>query len=214
MGEQDERISLLGRLIEHARNTARCNVFYGDGPRHLRRARAAPRTSRSSTSTTVATAARARSRATRRSAPGPAAWPGRCSGFAEQLEFLATLPDEELAAVGGRAAVDRDAARGGPRHLRLLPGQHADRRHPVLGHRRAGPGRELGDYLDRPADPVQPPRAGRLLRRRDRRAGPAAAGPLPAPRRRAGQRYWQAGLTVARTLFGEPYLSTERSIRA
>jgi unsaturated chondroitin disaccharide hydrolase len=31
MGEQDQRISLLQRLIEHATNTALCNVYYGEG---------------------------------------------------------------------------------------------------------------------------------------------------------------------------------------
>src|SRR3954449_4702044 len=31
MGEQDERVSLLRRLIEHANNTARYNIWYGEG---------------------------------------------------------------------------------------------------------------------------------------------------------------------------------------
>ena len=31
MGEQDEKISLLQRLIEHALNTARYNIYYGEG---------------------------------------------------------------------------------------------------------------------------------------------------------------------------------------
>ena len=31
MGEQDEKISLLTRLIEHATNTARFNIWYGEG---------------------------------------------------------------------------------------------------------------------------------------------------------------------------------------
>ena len=31
MGERDERISLLQRLVEHATNTARYNVWYGEG---------------------------------------------------------------------------------------------------------------------------------------------------------------------------------------
>ena len=31
MGEQDEKISLLRRLIEHAANTARYNIYYGEG---------------------------------------------------------------------------------------------------------------------------------------------------------------------------------------
>ena len=67
---------------------------------------------------------------------------------------------------------------------------------------------ELGDYLEPAGRPVQRPRAGRLVGRRDRRAGPAAAGPLPR-RDRRGRRYWQAGLTVCDTLFDEPYLSTD-----
>lgn len=31
MGEQDAKISLLQRLVEHALNTARYNVYYGEG---------------------------------------------------------------------------------------------------------------------------------------------------------------------------------------
>ncbi len=31
MGERDERISLLQRLVEHANNTARYNIWYGEG---------------------------------------------------------------------------------------------------------------------------------------------------------------------------------------
>ena len=31
MGEQDQKISLLQRLIEHAKNTARYNIYYGEG---------------------------------------------------------------------------------------------------------------------------------------------------------------------------------------
>ena len=31
MGERDEKISLLKRLVEHAANTARYNVWYGEG---------------------------------------------------------------------------------------------------------------------------------------------------------------------------------------
>src|SRR5262249_33977873 len=31
MGERDQRINLLGRLVEHAANTARYNIWYGEG---------------------------------------------------------------------------------------------------------------------------------------------------------------------------------------
>jgi len=30
MGEQEQKISLLQRLIEHALNTARYNIYYGE----------------------------------------------------------------------------------------------------------------------------------------------------------------------------------------
>ena len=67
----------------------------------------------------------------------------------------------------------------------------------------------LPDHLDRPADPTtttnrstapRPPSAPRGCCDWDstcRRHGESAA----------GHRYWQAGLTVARTLLGPPYLS-------
>ena len=53
--------------------------------------------------------------------------------------------------------------------------QHADRRRALLGHRRPGLA-HLGAYLDRPADPVQRPRAGRQFRRRHRGAGSVRLG--------------------------------------
>ena len=49
MGEGDRPISLLARLLQHAETTARFNVYFGTGPRRLRRARAGWPTSPSST---------------------------------------------------------------------------------------------------------------------------------------------------------------------
>ena len=70
----------------------------------------------------------------------------------------------------------------------------------------------LGDYLGRARRPLQRPRAGGQLGRGHRGAGPAPPRQLPGRARRGrdrGARYRQAGLTVARTLFAEPYLSTD-----
>ena len=53
---------------------------------------------------------------------------------------------------GGSRGHRGDDAQSGPGRLRFLSAIHADERHPVLGHRRAGTHR-LGDYLDRPAEP-------------------------------------------------------------
>ena len=111
------------------------------GPRRVRRARAAPRTRRSSTSTTAATAARAPSRATRRSAPGPAAWPGRCSASpSSSSSWPRCRRRGPRARTAGEPAVETMLRRAADGDLRLLSGAHADRRRAVLGHRRAGPG--------------------------------------------------------------------------
>jgi unsaturated chondroitin disaccharide hydrolase len=69
----------------------------------------------------------------------------------------------------------------------------------------------LGEYLDKPADPFNP------WEPVDSSAAAIAAQGLlrlgrtleQAGERAAGRRYWRAGLTVARTLFDEPYLSTD-----
>ena len=89
-------------------------------------------------------------------------------GFAEQLEFLKAIGDDEIAP---------RAARGRPGHLRFLHrARHGRRRHPLLGHRRAEPA-PAGRLAVAARRPVQRARAGGQLRGRHRRAGPAAAGP-------------------------------------
>ncbi len=68
----------------------------------------------------------------------------------------------------------------------------------------------LGDYLNRPGDPYNPwepvdSSAAAIAAQGLLRLGHYFEGRRNAP---AGRRYWQAGLTVARTLLDEPYLST------
>ena len=63
---------------------------------------------------------------------------------------------------------------------------------------------QLGDWRSTPADPwaaVEPVDSSA--------AAIAAQGLLRLGKRLGDSRYWQAGLTVADTLFGEPYLSTD-----
>ena len=174
---------------------------------------AAPRTRASSTSPTAPTAARAASRATRRSATWTRGLAWAMLGFAEQLEFLATLRDDELEPFGGRAAVEGLHARGGARDLRLLHRRrHGRRRRALLGHRRARArgARRLARAAGRS---VQRARAGRQLRGRDRGAGPAAA--RAATSRRAASRTASAtrrpACACVDTLFDPagPYLSTD-----
>jgi unsaturated chondroitin disaccharide hydrolase len=130
-------------------------------------------------------------------------------GYPEQLEWLETRPDDELDPYGGRADVEQMMLRAATAacdfYLENTPTDgvpYWDTGAPGLAN--------LGDYLDRPSDPYNEHepvdssaaaiacqgllRLGRYLTRH----GDAEAGAL----------YQQAGLTVLRTLLGEPYLST------
>jgi hypothetical protein len=126
-------------------------------------------------------------------------------GFAEQLEWLATRPDAELAPLGGRKEIEptfRTAAAATCdfylEHTPTCGVPYWDTGAPQL-HR-------LGDYLDRPADPFndfEPVDSSA--------AAIAAQGLLRLGKYlgKDGRRYWQAGLTVANTILEEPYLSTD-----
>ena len=209
MGERDERISLLGRLIEHARNTARWNVYYGEG----RDSYDIPgRTVHESIFNVNDGSYRCPS--TQQGYSPFSTWTRGLAwamlGFPEQLEFLALLDDAELDPYGGRAEVTAMMLKAATATCDFYL-EHS----PVDGvpyWDTGAPGlARLGDYLDRPADPYNEHepvdssaacigaqgllRLGRYL---------TANG---EPER--GRRYWQAGLTVADTLFDEPYLSVD-----
>jgi hypothetical protein len=210
MGENDTAVSLLERLITHARTTARYNVYYGEGRDAFdRRGRVVHE------SIFNMNDGQYRCPSTQQGYSPFTTWTRGLAwimcGYAEQLEFLQILDDEALAPFGGRDAIEatmRRAAQatcdfyientptcGVPYWDTGAPGLH-----------------KLGAYLDRPADPYNEHepvdssaaaiaaqgllRLGRYLND----AGSASD---------AGQRYWQAGLKVADTLFSAPYLSTD-----
>ena len=113
MEEQDVRVSLLERLVQHARATARYSVFYGNGrDRYDVRGRTAHEILFN-----VANGS-CRGPSTQQGYSPFSTWTRGLAwamlGFAEQLEFVATLPDAELEPCGGRDAVESmmlDAAR-------------------------------------------------------------------------------------------------------
>jgi hypothetical protein len=210
MGERDERISLLGRLIEHARNTARWNVFYGeDRDSYDVRGRTAHESIFNVNDGSF------RCPSTQQGYSPFSTWTRGLAwamlGFPEQLEFLATLPDEELEPHGGREEItammlaaatatcdfylEHAAADGIPYWDTGAPGL-------------AG----LGDgYLSRPADPYNAHEPVDSSAAAIGAQGLLRLGKylMAQGSREQGQRYWQAGLTVANTLFAEPYLSTD-----
>ena len=207
--ENDVRISLLDRLIQHARSTARYNVYYGEGrDTYDVRGRVAHE------SIFNCADGRYRCPSTQQGYSPFSTWTRGLAwimlGYPEQLEWLETRPDDELELYGGRAGVEQmmlNAAMAAcDFYLENTPADgvpYWDSGAPGLAN--------LDGYLDRPSDPfnghepVDSSAAAiasqglmRLGRYLTRHGNPDA-----------GARYRQAGLTVLRTLLGEPYLSVD-----
>lgn len=209
MGEKDAQISLLRRLVEHAKTTAQFAVYYGEGRDYydLR-----GRTAHESIFNVNDGHYRCPN-----SQQGYAPFTTWTRGLAwimcgnpEQLEWLETRADAELEPLGGRKAlVDLmlKAARATCDfyidHTPVCGIPYWDTGAPEL-HR-------LGNYLDRPAEPFND------FEPVDSSAAAIAAQGLlrlghylkSKGEENDGARYWQAGLTVLKTLLAEPYLSAE-----
>jgi len=209
--EQDAQVSLLERLVHHARATAEYNVYYGRGrDRFDVRGRTAHESLFNAANGTY------RGPSTQQGYSPFTTWTRGLAwamlGFAEQLEFLETQPDGALAQLGGRAGV----------HDTMIGAALATCDHYIevaaadgVPYWDAGaPGlSQMPGWGDRPADPFndhEPVDSSA--------AAIAAQGLLRLANvlRRAGQtdaasRYEQAGLLTAETLFAEggPYLSTQ-----
>jgi len=207
--EQDARVGLLDRLVQHARATATYNVYFGRGrDRYDVRGRVAHESLFNVANGSY------RGPGTQQGYSPFTTWTRGLAwamlGFAEEIEFVAALGDGTLAQAGGRTEVDAmlleaacatcdyyleiAAADGVPYWDGGAPGLAA-----------------LDAWRDRPADPFNDRepvdssaaaiaaqgllRLGRVLARR----GAAAD----------AERYEQAGLRVLDTLFDEPYLSDD-----
>jgi unsaturated chondroitin disaccharide hydrolase len=193
MGENDRRISLLDRAIDHCLATAKYSVYYGEG-RDIYdvRGRTAhesvfnrndgnyrcPNSQQGFSPFTTWTRG--------------LAW--AICGFAEQLEFLDTLPEKHPAIESFEKAaratcdfyIENTPPNGVPYWDTGAPGVPA--------------------RLDESPDPYHSPEPVDSSA-----AAIAAQGLLRLGRRLKDDRYWQAGLTVCDTLFDEPYLSTSPS---
>ena len=123
-------------------------------------------------------------------------------GFAEQMEFLDTIADAELEAHGGRAAVSAWMKKAAEAVCDFYIDNTATDGIPYWDT--GAPGLEnLGDWRAAPSNPYNSfepvDSSGAAI---------AAQGLLRLGRYTGSARYWQAGLSVCRTLFEAPYLST------
>ena len=212
MDEQDSEVNLLERLLHHARATAQFNVYFGRGrDRYDVRGRTAHESLFNVASGTY------RGPSTQQGYSPFSTWTRGLAwamlGFAEQIEFLATLPEAALEPFGGKGAIDAvmlGAARATCDHY-IDAATAAD----GVPYWDAGaPGlMSLGDWQNRPADPFNDREPV------DSSAAAIAAQGLLRLAQVVGQRsddagrdrYEQAGLQVLRSLFDEagPYLATD-----
>lgn len=206
--EGDVKISLLDRAIQHLKATAQYAVFYGEG-----RDRFDTRGRTAHESIFNVKDGNFRCPNSQQGYSGFTTWTRGLAwavcGFAEQIEWFHSAGDADIAAnikedilpVMIRAAratvdfyIDHSPADGVPYWDTGAPNLH-----------------RLGDYLNKPADPFN-----ELEPVDSSAAAIAAQGLLRLGRylqqhgeREAGDRYWQAGLTVVNSLLDEPYLSSD-----
>jgi len=209
MGENDARIGLLDRLVQHARTTAQYNVYYGEGrDAYDERGRVAHE------SIFNPNDGRYRCPSTQQGYSPFSTWTRGLAwvmvGYAEELEYLATRADDELEASAGRTAIEsmmRAAAIAACdfyiHHTPTDGVPYWDTGAPGLAR--------LGDYLEEPAQPTNAfepvdSSAAAIASQGLLRLGHYLSAAGEADR---GRNYEQAGLTVLQTLLQEPYLSTD-----
>ncbi|MFO7823476.1 MAG: glycoside hydrolase family 88 protein [Cyclobacterium sp.] len=209
--ENDKKVNLLVRGLQHAKATADYSVYYGEG--------------RDSFDTWGRTAHESifntndgnyRCPNTQQGYTGFSTWTRGLAwamcGFAEELEFLDNLSDDALKAYGSPVEIEafmlKAAIASCDFYIAHTPTDgvpYWDTGAPAL--------HKLGDYLSRPADPFNEHepvdssaaaigaqgllRLGHYLQRKGQT--------------KKGNEYWQAGLTVLKTLLEEPYLSTDKT---
>jgi unsaturated chondroitin disaccharide hydrolase len=207
MEENDRRVSLLERLVQHAHATARFSVYYGEG--------------RDAWDTPGRVAHESIFNATDGSYRCPSSQQGYSPfttwtrglawamlGFAEELEYLAQVPDADLAALGGRDSVltplRRAAIVTSDFYLANTPSDgipYWDTGAPGLA--------AMGDWRGRPAEPFNNHEPVDSSAAAIACQGLMRLGAWLRDQGDAGaERYTQAGLSVLSRLLEEPYLST------
>jgi hypothetical protein len=211
MGEGDKPINLLHRAVEHAATTARFNVFFGQArDSYDVRGRVAHESVFNRNDGQFRCPSSQQGYSPFTTWTRGAAW--IICGFAEQLEFLDTVKGADLDGIGGRRAVTDlflETARAASDYY--VDGYSARDGIPYWDSMALN-SHKLGDYTKRDADPFN------LWEPVDSSAAAISAQGLlrlgtyltAKGEKAAGRKYFQAGLTIADTLFDEPYLSTDK----
>ncbi len=208
MGEGDIAFNLLDRLVQHSQTTAKYNVYYGEGrDAYDIRGRVVHESIFNTNDGNFRCPSTQQGYSPFTTWTRGLAW--IITGYAEQLEFFDTLSETDLEPYGGYAEAIA--------HMRKAAEATADfyientAQDGIPYWDTGAPGLvELGDYLTAHSDPYND------YEPVDSSAAAIAAQGLirlgnyhkKHGKAEAGSTYYQAGLTVANTLFAKPYLST------
>jgi unsaturated chondroitin disaccharide hydrolase len=210
LGEQDEHTNLLSRLVTHAKTSAQYNIFYGEGRDRY-------------------DLPELRGRTVHEAIFNPASGVFRCPssqqgyspfttwtrglgwamlGFAEQLEFIQSLPDSEFNVdnIPSKAEVLTMLKQAATATCDFYINQASASDGICYWDTGAPQLHRLGDWKAKPADPYndfEPVDASASA------IGAQGLIRLGHALGDAGQAYTQAGLTIAARLLQEPYLSTD-----
>ncbi len=211
MGEGDKPINLLHRAVEHAATTARFNVFFGqERDTYDVRGRVAHESIFNRNDGQFRCPSSQQGYSPFTTWTRGAAWV--IAGYAEQLEFLDAVKGSDLDAVGGRRAVTDlylETARAACDYY--IEGYSAKDGIPYWDSTALN-SHKLGDITKRPADPFNPHEPVDSSAAAIAAQGLIRLGVYLTARgeKAAGAKYFGAGLTIADTLFDEPYLSTDQ----
>ena len=211
MDEGDREISILGRLIQHARATAQYSVYYGDG-----RDRYDTEPGRTTHEAVFNTSSgEFRCPATQQGYSAFSTWTRGLAwamlGFSEELEFIRELGQDDLQAFGGNKDIEQiflKAARATcDFYINNTPVDgipYWDTGAPGLDKLERG-------YLHRNSDPFNQHEPVDSSAAAIGAQGLLRLGRYIGLESNEGRRYFQAGLSVAKNLFSEPFLSTSET---
>lgn len=207
--EQDVRVDLLARLVQHARATAQFSVYYGTG-RDTYDVRG--RVAHESLFNPANGAYRAPN--SQQGYSPFSTWTRGLAwamlGFAEQLEFVGTLADEPLAPFGGRAELTEWMMEAATATCDFYIGSAAAADGVPYWDTGAPGLADLKDWASKPSDPFNEHEPVDSSAAAIAAQGLLRLGRLLGP---GGRTYTQAGLQVLATLLDEagPYVSTDAS---
>jgi len=204
LSENDRSVSLLARALQHLETTARYNVYFGQG-------RDVYDVSGRVTHESIfnVTDGCYRCPSTQQGYSAFSTWTRGLGwimlGAAELLEYLEAAPDQKLSPAGDPAAIRKLARDTAIATADFYIANTATDGIPYWDT--GAPGlAQMGDYLERPSEPDNPwepvdSSAAAITAQGLLRLGRALG--------EDGRDYWQAGLTVSRSLFQAPYLSED-----